>query len=70
MKVRQLRTDDRVIRREGVDSLNVRELQVACKERGMRALGMPENRLRENLEQWLELSLDAKIPASLLLLSR
>lgn len=70
MKVRQLKTDDRVIRREGVDSLDVLELQTANKERGMRALGMPEERLKKQLEQWLDLSLNANIPPSLLLLSR
>ena len=28
LKVRQLKTDDRVIQREGLDNLNVQELQV------------------------------------------
>ncbi|TMS36968.1 hypothetical protein L596_004009 [Steinernema carpocapsae] len=38
--------------------------------RGMRALGVSEERLREQLRQWLELSLNDKVPPSLLLLSR
>lgn len=36
----------------------------------MRAYGLPENRLREQLSQWLDLSLIKKVPPSLLLLSR
>lgn len=36
----------------------------------MRAYGMPENKLREQLAQWLHLSLVKKVPPSLLLLSR
>ena len=36
----------------------------------MRALGLSEERLREQMRQWLELSLNDKVPPSLLLLSR
>ena len=46
------------------------ELQEANRMRGMRALGCSENRLKQQLLQWLELHLDKKVPASLLLLSR
>lgn len=46
------------------------ELQQACRARGMRAYGMSEHRLREQLSQWLDLSLSKKVPPSLLLLSR
>ncbi|XP_048851727.1 mitochondrial proton/calcium exchanger protein isoform X2 [Brienomyrus brachyistius] len=70
MKLRAIRTDDKLIAEEGVDSLNVSELQAACRVRGMRALGVTEQRLREQLRQWLELHLDQQIPTSLLLLSR
>ena len=45
--MRQLKIDDKVIQREGLDNLDVTELQAACKERGMRAYGMPESTLRE-----------------------
>jgi len=55
---------------EGIDNLTVDELQQACRERGMRALGVSENRLRNQLQQWLDLHLNQKIPLSLLLLSR
>ncbi|XP_058650945.1 mitochondrial proton/calcium exchanger protein isoform X8 [Onychostoma macrolepis] len=70
MKLRAIRADDKLIAEEGVDSLNVNELQSACRVRGMRALGVTEERLREQLKQWLELHLNQHIPTSLLLLSR
>ncbi|MFT7816417.1 LETM1 and EF-hand domain-containing protein 1, mitochondrial-like [Arapaima gigas] len=80
MKLRAIRADDKamltlncceqLIAGEGVDSLNVNELQAACRVRGMRALGVTEERLREQLRQWLELHLNQQIPTSLLLLSR
>lgn len=40
-----------LIAKEGIDSLTVKELQQACQARGMRALGMPEDRLRSQLMQ-------------------
>ncbi|KAM3728913.1 Mitochondrial proton/calcium exchanger protein [Dirofilaria immitis] len=71
LKLRALRADDQEIALEGgVDSLTVPELQAACRARGMRSLGMSEERLKEQLKQWLELSLNDKVPPSLLLLSR
>lgn len=59
-----------MIMKEGIDSLTVTELQAACRARGMRALGLSAERLKAQLQQWLELSLDEQIPPSLLLLSR
>lgn len=70
VKLRSLRADDRVIQREGVDSLNMMELQQACKARGMRAYGLSEEKLRKQLEEWIDLSLNEKVPPTLLLLSR
>lgn len=70
MQLRSLKNDDKMISKEGVLSLTVPELQQACRARGMRALGVAEDRLRSQLEQWLELSLNEQIPPSLLLLSR
>uniref|UniRef100_A0A8C7X3K3 Mitochondrial proton/calcium exchanger protein n=1 Tax=Oryzias sinensis TaxID=183150 RepID=A0A8C7X3K3_9TELE len=70
MKLRAIRADDKLIAEEGVESLNVNEVQAACRVRGMRALGVTEERLREQLGQWLELHLNQQIPTSLLLLSR
>lgn len=70
MKLRAIRADDKLIAEEGVESLNVNEVQAACRVRGMRSLGVTEERLREQLAQWLELHLNQQIPTSLLLLSR
>ncbi|KAF2361004.1 LETM1-like [Trinorchestia longiramus] len=70
MKLRSLVADDKLIAVEGVESLSSWELQQACRMRGMRAYGMTDARLRMQLKQWLELSLDKKVPPSLLLLSR
>ncbi|XP_072220813.1 mitochondrial proton/calcium exchanger protein isoform X3 [Leuresthes tenuis] len=70
MKLRAIRADDKLIAEEGVVSLNVNEVQAACRVRGMRSLGVTEERLREQLVQWLELHLNQQIPTSLLLLSR
>lgn len=70
MKLRTLKADDQAIQNEGLLNLTVNELQQACRARGMRALGVPEDRLRFQLQQWLELSLNENIPQSLLLLSR
>ncbi|XP_045129946.1 mitochondrial proton/calcium exchanger protein-like isoform X2 [Portunus trituberculatus] len=70
LKLRSLAADDKIIEREGLDSLAVWELQQACRARGMRAYGLSEERLRLQLTQWLELSLQEKVPPSLLLLSR
>lgn len=70
MKLRQLVADDKMIQKEGVHSLTLGEVQQACRARGMRAYGVSEERLRSQLNQWLVLSLNEKVPPSLLLLSR
>ena len=70
MKIRTLEADDRVIIKEGVNTLDINELQQACRDRGMRAMGVSEPRLRSQLEQWLDLHINRKIPLSLLILSR
>ncbi|XP_066909089.1 mitochondrial proton/calcium exchanger protein [Halyomorpha halys] len=70
LKLRSLMADDKMIQKEGINSLNVSELQAACRARGMRALGISEERLRAQLAQWLELSLEKKVPPSLLLLTQ
>lgn len=69
-KLRALSLDDKMIQREGLAALTVPELQQACRARGMRALGVAEEKLRSQLSQWLELSQKENIPPSLLLLSR
>ncbi|XP_072718068.1 mitochondrial proton/calcium exchanger protein isoform X4 [Ciconia boyciana] len=70
MRLRSIKADDKLIAEEGVDSLTVKELQAACRARGMRALGVTEERLKEQLKQWLDLHLNQEIPTSLLILSR
>ncbi|KAK5649491.1 hypothetical protein RI129_000520 [Pyrocoelia pectoralis] len=70
MKIRSLAADDKMIEKEGIDSLTLYEVQQACRARGMRAYGLPEIYLRSQLAQWLDLSLNEKVPPSLLLLSR
>lgn len=50
--------------------MEIWELQEACRQRGMRSFGVPESRLKLQMAQWLDLHLNHKIPASLLLLSR
>ncbi|XP_018331476.1 mitochondrial proton/calcium exchanger protein [Agrilus planipennis] len=70
MKLRRLAADDKMIQKEGIESLTLAEVQQACRARGMRSYGLSENRLRKQLAQWLDLSLNKKVPASLLLFSR
>jgi len=70
MQLRKLKADDVIIAKEGVEQMTVGELQVACKERGMRALGITKEKLIQQLKQWIELSTNEKVPPSLLLLSR
>lgn len=70
MKLRSLAADDRMIQKEGIDALNLSELQSACRARGMRAYGISEERLKVQLQEWINLSLNEKVPPSLLLLSR
>ncbi|CAD7011648.1 unnamed protein product [Ceratitis capitata] len=70
VKLRALAADDRVIAREGVDALDLFELQQACKSRGMRAYGLTSDKLRSQLQEWIDLSLNEKVPPTLLLLSR
>ena len=61
---------EQMILKEGVENLSMAELQSASRARGMRALGVSEQRLRDQLKQWLTLHLEERIPTSLLLLSR
>ena len=37
------------------------ELQTACKDRGMRAVGLTQDKLRQQLKQWIELSTNEKV---------
>jgi LETM1 and EF-hand domain-containing protein 1 len=68
-RMRQIKRDDRAISFEGVESLSVPELQVACLSRGLRTHGVSPGRLRDDLQSWLELRLKHGVPSTLLVLS-
>ncbi|OQS07764.1 LETM1 and EF-hand domain-containing protein 1, partial [Thraustotheca clavata] len=70
MKIRALKKDDQEIIWEGLDSLNKEELQIACMERGMRATGLTKAGYVKQMRQWLDLSINKNVPATLLILSR
>lgn len=68
-RMRQIKRDDKAISYEGVESLSVPELQVACASRGLRTHSMSPGRLRDDLGMWLELRLKYGVPSTLLVLS-
>lgn len=61
--------DDKAIDYEGVESLSVPELQIACSQRGIKTQDVSPGLLREDLETWLDLRLRQKIPSTILILS-
>jgi LETM1 and EF-hand domain-containing protein 1, mitochondrial len=69
-KLREIKADDRLIAAEGVNSLTFEELRAACRSRGMRWDGESSASMRSQIEDWLDLSLGAALPSSLLILSR
>ena len=69
-KMREIKSDDEMIQKEGLGSLTDSELRAACRARGMRTVNVPLDRLRSELQQWLNLHLKYQIPATLLFLSR
>jgi LETM1 and EF-hand domain-containing protein 1 len=68
-RMRQIKRDDRAIFYEGVGSLSVPELQMACASRGIRTHGVSPARLREDMTMWLDLRLEKGVPSTLLVLS-
>ncbi|TPR08653.1 Protein kinase domain family protein [Aspergillus niger] len=68
-RMRQIKRDDRAIFHEGVESLSVPELQMACASRGIRTHGVSPARLREDMSMWLDLRLKQGVPSTLLVLS-
>lgn len=68
-RMRQIKRDDKAISYEGVDSLSVPELQMACASRGIRTHGVSPGRLRDDLQGWLDLRLKYGVPSTLLVLS-
>lgn len=68
-KLKGIKNDDKLIQAEGVDSLTEDELREDCRERGM--LGeLSVEEMRQELRDWLDLSLNHSMPSSLLILSR
>ncbi|WRX22314.1 hypothetical protein QQP08_014801 [Theobroma cacao] len=61
--------DDKLIQAEGVESLSEAELREDCRERGMLGVFSVEE-MRQQLRDWLDLSLNHSVPSSLLILSR
>ncbi|GMN59762.1 hypothetical protein TIFTF001_028850 [Ficus carica] len=67
--ISRIKDDDKMIQAEGVESLSEKELVSACRERGILGSRSVEE-LREELRDWLDLSLNHSVPSSLLILSR
>ncbi|CAH8484535.1 unnamed protein product [Schistosoma turkestanicum] len=70
MRVRQLKAEDKLIAKEGVDQIPPWELQNLCQERGMRSAGLSTEKLQSQLSEWLDLHLEKNVPTTLLLFSR
>ncbi|KAH7156689.1 LETM1-like protein-domain-containing protein [Dactylonectria macrodidyma] len=68
-RMRQIKRDDKAISYEGVDSLTVGELQMACAARGIRTHSVSPARMRADLQTWLDLRLKEGVPSTLLVLS-
>ncbi|XP_054812753.1 uncharacterized protein LOC129313555 isoform X2 [Prosopis cineraria] len=68
-RLQRIKEDDMLIQAEGVDSLSEAELREDCRERGMLGLLSVEE-MRQQLQDWLDLSLNHSVPSSLLILSR
>ncbi|CAH9067310.1 unnamed protein product [Cuscuta europaea] len=68
-KLQRIKNDDKLIQAEGVESLSEAELREECRERGMLGLRSVDD-MRQQLRDWLDLSLNHAIPSSLLILSR
>ncbi|KAI4353172.1 hypothetical protein L6164_002143 [Bauhinia variegata] len=68
-RLQQIKNDDKLIQSEGLESLSEAELRQACRDRGLLGLLSAEE-MRQQLKDWLELSLNHSLPSSLLILSR
>ncbi|KAJ9474740.1 Mitochondrial distribution and morphology protein 38 [Pseudozyma hubeiensis] len=69
-KLNRIRQDDIVIGHEGVDNLSQPELVSACQNRGIQTINLSEDRLRQELQQWIDLHVRNKISGTLLVLSK
>ncbi|ESW11689.1 hypothetical protein PHAVU_008G051400 [Phaseolus vulgaris] len=68
-RLHEIKNDDKLIHLEGVESLSEAELRQACRDRGLLGLLSVEE-MRQQLRDWLDLSLNHSVPSSLLILSR
>lgn len=68
-RLRWIKNDDKMIQAEGVESLSEAELRQACRDRGLLGL-LSVDEMRQQLHDWLDLSLNHSVPSSLLILSR
>lgn len=69
-KLNRIRQDDIVISHEGVDNMSHSELVSACQNRGIQTTNLSEDRLRQELQQWIDLHVRNKISGTLLVLSK
>lgn len=69
-KLNRIRQDDIVIGHEGVDHMSQAELVSACQNRGIQTTNLSEDRLRQELQQWIDLHVRNKISGTLLVLSK
>ncbi|TKY65321.1 LETM1 and EF-hand domain-containing protein 1 [Spatholobus suberectus] len=68
-RLQEIKNDDKLIQAEGMESLSEAELRQACRDRGLLGLLSVEE-MRQQLKDWLDLSLNHSVPSSLLILSR
>lgn len=68
-RLQEIKNDDKLIQAEGVESLSEAELRQACRDRGVLEFSSVEE-MRQQLRDWLDLSLNHSLPSSLLILSR
>ncbi|KAK7394631.1 hypothetical protein VNO78_15164 [Psophocarpus tetragonolobus] len=68
-RLQEIKNDDKMIQVEGLESLSEAELRQACRDRGLLGL-LSEEEMRQQLRDWLDLSLNHSVPSSLLILSR
>ncbi|KAK6914449.1 LETM1-like, ribosome-binding domain, partial [Dillenia turbinata] len=68
-RLQWIKNDDKFIQAEDVESLSEAELLESCRERGMLGIHSVEE-MRQQLKDWLDLSLNHSVPSSLMILSR
>ncbi|PWA60951.1 LETM1-like, EF-hand domain pair [Artemisia annua] len=68
-RLQKIKDDDKMIQAEGVESLTEDELRQACRDRGLLGL-LTVDEMRQQIRDWLDLSLNHSVPSSLLILSR